>query len=51
MTTENEQLTGPRVARTPRPSTAPGQHAAPEQRPPRQRNARGQGERLRDDII
>ena len=59
MTTENEQLAGPRVARRPHgpstapgePSTVPGQRAAPAQRPSRQRNPRGQGERLRDDII
>jgi AcrR family transcriptional regulator len=52
MTTENEQLTGTRVARRSRqPATAPGQRATPKQRPPRQRNPRGQGERLRDDII
>jgi AcrR family transcriptional regulator len=61
MTTENEELAGARVSRRPRqpasasapsqPGTAPGQRANPEQRPPRRRNPRGQGERLRDDII
>jgi AcrR family transcriptional regulator len=66
MTTENEQLADLRVARRPHgpstapgepstvpgePSTVPGQRAAPAQRPSRQRNPRGQGERLRDDII
>jgi len=73
MTTENEQLVDPRVARRPRrprtapgepstapgepstapgePSTVPGQRVPAKQGPARQRNPRGQGERLRDDII
>src|SRR6516164_2887233 len=73
MTTENEQLAGPRVARRPHgpstapgepstapgepstapgePSTVPGQRVPAKQGPARQRNPRGQGERLRDDII
>ena len=59
MTTENEQLVDPRVARRPRrpstapgePSAVPGQRGPAKQEPARQRNPRGQGERLRDDII
>jgi len=66
MTTENEQLVDPRVARRPRrprtapgepstapgePSTVPGQRGPAKQGTARQRNPRGQGERLRDDII
>ena len=73
MTTENEQLVDPRVARRPRrprtapgepstapgepstapgePSTVPGQSGPAKQGTARQRNPRGQGERLRDDII
>ena len=80
MTTENEQLVDPRVARKPRrpstapgepstasgepstvpgepstvpgePRTVPGQRGPAKQGPARQRNPRGQGERLRDDII
>ena len=66
MTTENEQLVDPRVARRPRrprtapgepstapgePSTVPGQRGPAKQGTARQRNPRGQGGRLRDDII
>ena len=52
MTTENEERAGEQVSRRARGARpAPRQRPGPEQSSPRQRNPRGQGERLRDDII